>query len=173
MSRIAKLPIIIPDDLEVNLINQFLILKNKKEEIKIMINKKVTIEIDNKVIKVSCNKDISLAGTYRTIVNNAVSGLIKKFEKKLVLVGVGYKAQIKDKVLNLTLGYSHLINFQIPTGIDIQTPNQTEILISGSNKQQVGQIAAKLRSFRPPEPYKGKGVKYDVEEIIRKEAKKK
>ena len=102
-----------------------------------------------------------------------VLGVSAGFERKLTLVGVGYRAQVKGKVLNLTLGFSHPVNFDIPEGIKIETPSQTEVIISGVDKQAVGQVAAKIRSFRPPEPYKGKGVRYSDEHIVRKEAKKK
>jgi large subunit ribosomal protein L6 len=113
------------------------------------------------------------SGTARSIVNNMVTGVSQGFEKKLELVGVGYRAQAQGKVLNLTLGFSHPINYELPEGVTAETPSQTEIVIKGIDKQQVGQVAAEIRGFRPPEPYKGKGVKYADERIIRKEAKKK
>ena len=113
------------------------------------------------------------AGTARAIVNNMVTGVTKGFVKKLTLIGVGYRAQVKGKELNLTLGFSHPIDFPIPEGITIETPSQTEILVRGCDKQKVGQVAANIRSFRPPEPYKGKGVRYADEHVVRKEAKKK
>ena len=113
------------------------------------------------------------AGTARAIVNNMVTGVSAGFEKKLTLIGVGYRAQAKDNVLNLSLGFSHPVDFQVPAGVTIETPTQTEIVVRGSDKQQVGQVAAKIRDFRPPEPYKGKGVRYSDENVARKEAKKK
>ncbi len=113
------------------------------------------------------------SGTARAIINNLVTGVSQGFEKKLELVGVGYRAQAQGKVLNLTLGHSHPINYELPEGITAETPSQTEIVIRGIDKQQVGQVAAEIRGFRPPEPYKGKGVKYADERIVRKEAKKK
>ena len=116
---------------------------------------------------------IAQSGTARSVVNNLMTGVSQGFEKKLELVGVGYRAQAQGKVLNLTLGFSHPINYELPEGITAETPSQTEVVIRGIDKQQVGQVAAEIRGFRPPEPYKGKGVKYADERIIRKEAKKK
>ncbi|MFO8024797.1 50S ribosomal protein L6 [Thiohalophilus sp.] len=116
---------------------------------------------------------IAQSGTARAVVNNLMQGVSEGFEKKLELVGVGYRAQAQGKVLNLTLGFSHPINYELPEGITAETPSQTEVVIRGIDKQQVGQVAAEIRGYRPPEPYKGKGVKYADERIIRKEAKKK
>ncbi len=115
----------------------------------------------------------ALAGTTRSIVSNMVVGVNEGFEKKLELIGVGYRAQSKGKVLNLTLGFSHPIDYELPEGVTADTPSQTEIVVKGSDKQRVGQVAAEIRAFRPPEPYKGKGVRYADEIVIRKEAKKK
>ncbi len=115
----------------------------------------------------------AMTGTMRSLVNNMVTGVSAGFEKKLTLVGVGYRAQAKGQVLNLALGFSHPIDYAVPEGIKIETPSQTEVVVSGCDKQKVGQVAAEIRAFRPPEPYKGKGVKYADEHIIRKEAKKK
>jgi len=112
-------------------------------------------------------------GLTRALLNNMVTGVSAGFEKKLTLIGVGYRAQAKDNVLNLSLGFSHPIDFQVPAGVTIETPTQTEIVVRGSDKQQVGQVAAKIRDIRPPEPYKGKGVRYSDENVARKEAKKK
>lgn len=114
-----------------------------------------------------------MAGTARALIGNMVIGVSQGFEKKLTLIGVGYRAQAKGKVLNLNLGYSHPIDYPVPEGIEVQTPSQTEILVSGADKQQVGQVSAEIRAFRPPEPYKGKGVRYADEYVARKEAKKK
>jgi len=114
-----------------------------------------------------------MAGTFRALINNMVTGVSGGFNRKLQLIGVGYRAQIKGKVLNLSLGFSHPVNYAIPEGITIATPSQTEIVVSGCDKQKVGQVAAEVRAFRPPEPYKGKGVRYADEHVIRKEAKKK
>ena len=114
-----------------------------------------------------------MAGTFRALINNMVTGVSAGFEKKLELVGVGYRAQMQGKNLNLTLGFSHPVLYPIPEGITIETPSQTEVVVKGTDKQKVGQVAADIRAFRPPEPYKGKGVKYADEVIARKEAKKK
>ncbi len=116
---------------------------------------------------------VALSGTTRSLVYNMVTGVVDGFEKKLQLVGVGYRAQAKGKVLNLTLGFSHPIDYELPEGITAETPSQTEVVISGIDKQRVGQVAAEIRAFRPPEPYKGKGVRYSDEAVVRKEAKKK
>ena len=113
-----------------------------------------------------------MAGTFRALVNNMVVGVSSGFQKKLQLVGVGYRAQLQGKKLNLSLGFSHPIDYSAPEGISIETPSQTEIIISGCDKQMVGQVAAEIRSYRPPEPYKGKGVRYADERVVRKEAKK-
>jgi large subunit ribosomal protein L6 len=115
----------------------------------------------------------ALAGTTRSLINNMVAGVSDGFEKKLELVGVGYRAQAKGKVLNLTLGFSHPVDYELPEGITAETPSQTEIVLRGCDKQQLGQVAAEVRAFRPPEPYKGKGVRYADEVVVRKEAKKK
>lgn len=116
---------------------------------------------------------VSMAGTMRSLTNNLVIGVTQGFEKKLALVGVGYRAQAQGNILNLTLGFSHPVNYAIPDGITIETPTQTEIVVKGIDKQKVGQVSAEIRAYRPPEPYKGKGVRYVDERVIRKEAKKK
>jgi large subunit ribosomal protein L6 len=116
---------------------------------------------------------MALAGTMRALVSNMVTGVSEGFEKKLQLVGVGYRAQAQGRKLNLTLGFSHPVNYQVPEGITVETPSQTEVVVTGVDKQRVGQVAAEIRAYRPPEPYKGKGVKYADEIIVRKEAKKK
>ena len=121
----------------------------------------------------TCALPISQAGTARAVIQNMLTGVSAGFEKRLELVGVGYRAQVQDKVLNLTLGFSHPVNYPAPEGITIETPSQTEVLVKGIDKQKVGQVAAEIRAYRPPEPYKGKGVKYADEHIVRKEAKKK
>jgi large subunit ribosomal protein L6 len=135
----------------------------------------VSVKLEDGVITVTPADDSSwaMAGTMRALLGNMVQGVSEGFSKKLQLVGVGYRAQGKGKVLNLSLGFSHPIDYPVPEGITIETPSQTEIVVSGSDKQRVGQVAAEIRAFRPPEPYKGKGVRYADERIIRKEAKKK
>jgi large subunit ribosomal protein L6 len=139
------------------------------------IHNDVCVEHNDNVINVQVekSKNIAMAGTMRALINNLVVGVSEGFEKKLELVGVGYRAQAKGKTLNLNLGFSHPVDYPVPEGVKIETPSQTEVLISGTDKQKIGQVAADIRAFRPPEPYKGKGVKYADERIVRKEAKKK
>jgi large subunit ribosomal protein L6 len=133
------------------------------------------LQIDNSEIRVSAkdNAKQAIAGTTRSLVNNMVKGVTEGFQKNLTLVGVGYRAQAKGKVLNLTLGFSHPVEYRIPEGITIETPSQTEVVVKGISKQVVGQVASDIRAYRPPEPYKGKGVRYTDERVVRKEAKKK
>ena len=132
---------------------------------------------EDNVIKFSGREGIpgsvAMAGTMRSLTDNMVVGVSQGFEKKLELVGVGYRAQAQGKVLNLTLGFSHPVNYAVPEGITIETPSQTEVIIKGMDKQKVGQVSAEIRAYRPPEPYKGKGVRYSDERVLRKEAKKK
>jgi large subunit ribosomal protein L6 len=123
-------------------------------------------------VKPAKNSDIPMAGTFRSLVNNMVVGVTDGFEKKLTLVGVGYRAQVQGSKLTLALGYSHPIEYTAPEGVTIEAPSQTEIVVKGCDKQKVGQVASEIRSFRPPEPYKGKGVRYSDERVVRKEAKK-
>ena len=175
MSRIAKQPIEIPSDIDVKLQGQHLTAKGPVGEMSMMIHSDVCVEQNEKwlCVQIEKSKNIAMAGTMRSLMNNLITGVSKGFERKLELVGVGYRAQSKGKKLNLSLGFSHPIDYSIPDGIKIETPSQTEVLIKGADKQKVGQVAAEIRGFRPPEPYKGKGVKYAEERIIRKEAKKK
>lgn len=177
MSRVANSPVLVPAGVEVNIAGGAISVKGAKGNLTHNIAAAVEVAKDESQLKFSPrdgyeNAD-ALAGTTRALVNNMVTGVSHGFEKKLQLVGVGYRAQAQGKVLNLTLGFSHPVNFPVPEGITIETPSQTEIVIKGINKQQVGQIAANIRSLRPPEPYKGKGVRYADEHIVRKEAKKK
>lgn len=177
MSRIAKAPITIPKGVEVKLTGHNMTVKGGKGLLSFDFNPSVDITVVDNVIQVQWDKEnkssIAQAGTARAIANSMVIGVSDGFEKKLSLVGVGYRAQAKGNVLNLTLGFSHPIDFEVPTGITVETPSQTDIIIKGSNKQLVGEIAAKIRSYRPPEPYKGKGVRYADENVAKKEAKKK
>lgn len=177
MSRIAKYPVAIPSGVEVNLGSQVLTIKGKKGALQLDLHPAVEIvNKDNALTFAPRDKDPksdALAGTFRALINNMVKGVTAGFEKKLELVGVGYRAQAQGKILNLTLGYSHPVTYPVPEGISVETPSQTEILVKGMDKQKVGQVAADIRAFRPPEPYKGKGVKYSGEVIARKEAKKK
>lgn len=177
MSRIAKNPITLPQGVEVGLQTQSFQVKGAKGSLEHCIPKLVEVGLtDNTLTFTPRNQSAqadALAGTTRAIIYNLVQGVTKGFEKKLVLVGVGYRAQVQGNMLNLSLGFSHPLNFNIPSGITIESPSQTEIVVKGIDKQKVGQVAAKIRSFRPPEPYKGKGIKYSNEVIIMKEAKKK
>jgi large subunit ribosomal protein L6 len=178
MSRVANAPINIPKGVDVKLSDDNnMTVKGANGELSFQINRLVEFEIVDNVITVKWSETDKVAkaqaGTARAIVSNMVTGVSKGFEKKLSLVGVGYRAQLNGKVLSLALGFSHPVEFPFPSGITIEVPTQTEIVIKGSDKQKVGQAAAKIRAYRPPEPYKGKGVKYAEEIVARKEAKKK
>lgn len=177
MSRIAKNPIALPKGAEVNIQEQLVKVKTNKGAVEFNVHADVAVSLeDNTLTFAPRNTSIAanaLAGTTRALLNNIVLGLTQGFERKLTLVGVGYRAQVQGSNLNLVLGFSHPVNFPIPEGISIETPTQTELLVKGTDKQMVGQVAAKIRAFRPPEPYKGKGVRYSDEVIILKETKKK
>ncbi len=177
MSRVAKNPVAIPSGVDVKLDGQQVSVKGAKGAMAFRVHPDVDLVREGDVLKVvirgNAKSASAMAGTTRAIVHNMVTGVTAGFEKKLNLVGVGYRAQSKGKVLNLSLGYSHPIDFDIPDGIMIETPSPTEIIIKGIDKQTVGQVAAQIRRFRPPEPYKGKGVRYADEVIRLKEAKKK
>lgn len=175
MSRVAKLGVKIPEKVEVNIQGTTVNVKGSKGTLEKTFNSSVKIEKKDSFLSFSPATEDAVwaqAGTARSIVNSMVIGVVDGFEKKLDLVGVGYRAAVAGKKLNLVLGFSHPVEYAIPEGIVIQTPTNTEVVISGADKQVVGQVAAHIRSFRPPEPYKGKGVKYSDEMIIRKEAKK-
>lgn len=177
MSRVAKAPILIPKGVDVKLEGNHMTIKGSKGQLSFNFNPSIGVEVADNTIQMVWNRDdkiaTSQAGTARAIVNNMVVGVSAGYERKLALVGVGYRAQAKDKVLNLSLGFSHPIDYIVPEGITIETPSQTDIVIKGSDKQLVGEVAAKIRAFRPPEPYKGKGIRYAEENVARKEAKKK
>jgi len=177
MSRIANSPISIPAGTEVKQSGQTVTVKGKQGELCFDLISKVSMEVNDNVLSFKSSNDdkktVALAGTMRSIVNNMVSGVTTGFEKKLELRGVGYRSQVKGKILNLTLGFSHPVEFPIPEGVTIEAPSQTEIIVKGCDKQLVGQVAANIRAFRPPEPYKGKGVRYVGEHVVMKEAKKK
>jgi large subunit ribosomal protein L6 len=176
MSRIANAPVALASGVTINLNGQQITVKGGKGELSWDIHNDVKVIEEDGVLKVSANNSSkparALAGTTRALVNNMVKGVSDGFERKLEIIGVGYRAQMKGKVLNLALGYSHPIIFDVPDGVSVETPSQTEILIKGVDKQLVGQVAANIRAFRKPEPYKGKGVRYSDEQIVRKEAKK-
>ena len=174
MSRVAKKPIAMPKGVEFNVSNGAINVKGPKGALSIAKPDGVEANLEDGNVLLSTNDDtkVALTGTMRAILANMVKGVSEGFERKLELVGVGYRAAMQGKDLSLSLGFSHPVVFKTPDGINIATPTQTEILVSGADKQRVGEVAAKIRGFRPPEPYKGKGVKYANETIIRKEAKK-
>ena len=177
MSRVAKNPIIIPKGVDATLGVQSLTVKGSLGTLTLAIHPFVEISLESGLISVSSDRSHpeknAMAGTTRANIANLVHGVSKGYERKLTLVGVGYRAQAKGEILSLSLGYSQPIEFEAPAGIKIETPTQTEIVVKGCDKQRVGQVAANIRAYRPPEPYKGKGVRYTDEVIIRKEAKKK
>ena len=177
MSRVANQPISVPKGVEITASGQQVTVKGPKGTLDHTIHNLVEMVREDAELKFRArdeSKDANaLAGTTRAVLNNLVVGVSDGFEKKLELVGVGYRAQAKGKVLNLTLGFSHPIDYELPEGVTAETPRQTEIVIKGCDKQKVGQVAAEVRAFRPPEPYKGKGVRYADEHVVRKEAKKK
>ena len=174
MSRVAKKPIALPKGVEFNIQSDNVSVKGPKGMLSIAKPNGIEVKLEDGNAQLSANDDslVPLAGTLRAILANMVKGVSEGFERKLELVGVGYRAAMQGKDLNLSLGFSHPVLFKTPDGITIATPTQTEIVVSGADKQRVGEVAAKIRGFRPPEPYKGKGVKYSDETIIRKEAKK-
>jgi large subunit ribosomal protein L6 len=177
MSRIAKEPVTVPAAVEITEKGQLLSVKGPRGTLQHQMHALVEMTRDEGVLNFQPRDGSkaanALAGTTRAVVNNLVVGVTDGFQKKLELVGVGYRAQSKGRILNLALGFSHPVDYQLPEGVTAETPSQTEIIVSGSDKQRVGQVAAEIRAHRPPEPYKGKGVRYAGEEIIRKEAKKK
>jgi large subunit ribosomal protein L6 len=177
MSRIGKKPVVLPAGVTAKVDGQLVTVKGAKGQLEFLVPDEVSVAQQDSAIKVDPRGDSKRAralwGTARARVNNIVAGVTKGFEKKLEISGVGYRAAVQGKSLQLALGYSHDVNFPIPAGITIVTPKPTEITISGIDKQQVGQIAAEIRALRGPEPYKGKGVKYVDEFIFRKEGKKK
>ena len=177
MSRVGKSPIQIPAGVTVELNGSGVVVKGSLGQLALELHSKVTVNADNGVLQVSPVDETrdanAMSGTTRALLANMVTGVSKGFERKLNLVGVGYKAQVQGNVLNLALGFSHPINHQLPAGIKAETPTPTEILIKGVDKQSVGQVAAVVRGYRPPEPYKGKGVRYSDERVVIKETKKK
>jgi large subunit ribosomal protein L6 len=177
MSRIGKRAVAVPSGVTANVEGQTVKMKGPKGELKLVLHDDVAAKLDNGAVKIDPRNETKRAralwGLSRTLVSNLVAGVTKGFERRLEITGVGYRAAIQGKNLQLQLGYSHEVNYPIPTGIAIATPKPTEIVVTGIDKQQVGQVAAEIRSYRPPEPYKGKGVKYSDEYIFRKEGKKK
>jgi large subunit ribosomal protein L6 len=177
MSRVGKSPITVPKGAEVSIVNALLTVKGPLGTLTHSIHPSIGLEHKDGIIKVAIKNNTpeanALSGTTRALVNNMVVGVTKGFERKLSLVGVGYRAQAQGNSLKLQLGFSHEINYPLPTGVKAETPSQTEIVIKGANKQQVGQVAAEVRAYRSPEPYKGKGVRYVDEVVHLKETKKK
>jgi large subunit ribosomal protein L6 len=177
MSRVANNPVVLPSGVEVKLNGQDINVKGSKGTLEITAHPAVEIVQDDTILRFSARdgaqKSRALAGTTRALVNNMVVGVSAGFERRLQLSGVGYRAQAQGQKLNLTLGFSHPVAYELPEGITAETPSNTEVVIKGIDKQQVGQVAAEIRAHRPPEPYKGKGVRYADEQVRRKEAKKK
>jgi large subunit ribosomal protein L6 len=177
MSRIGKKAVAIPSGVTASVEGQTVKMKGPKGALQFVVPDEIVVKMENGAIKVDPRSDtkraLSMWGTSRTLVANLVAGVTKGFDSKLEITGVGYRASVQGKNLQIALGYSHDVVFPIPDGIAIATPKPTEILITGIDKQKVGQVAAVIRGFRPPEPYKGKGVKYAGEYIFRKEGKKK
>ena len=177
MARIGKKAVAVPSGVTANVDGQTIKIKGPKGALQVVLHDDIEVKMDKGAIKIDPRAETKRArsqwGTSRTLVNNLIAGVTKGFEEKLEIVGVGFRAAVQGKTLNLQLGFSHDVNFAIPQGIAIATPKPTEIVVTGIDKQQVGQVAAEIRGFRPPEPYKGKGVKYAGEYIFRKEGKKK
>ena len=177
MSRIAKAPIELPSGVDVDIAGQDLTVKGKNGTLSISLNDAVAVSQAENVLTFEPREGASdgwaQAGTARAIVNNMVTGVGSGFEKKLTLIGVGYRAQVQGSAINLTLGFSHPVVYNLPQGVTAETPSQTEIVLKSVDKQLLGQVAAEIRAYRPPEPYKGKGVRYSDEYVRRKEAKKK
>jgi large subunit ribosomal protein L6 len=177
MSRIAKKPVEIISGAEVTVSGQTVTVKGKQGNLSIALHDTVSVKQEDSSLNFAPNDNskgsMAMAGTMRSLVNNMVVGVTQGFTKQLQLVGVGYRAQMQGNVLDLSLGFSHPVKYAIPEGITIETPSQTEINVKGADKQKVGQVCAEIRAYRPPEPYKGKGVRYSDERVVRKEAKKK
>ena len=177
MSRIGKKPVAVPSGITANVEGQTVKVKGPKGALSFVVPDDVTVKLDGSQIKVDPRDETKRArsqwGTSRTLISNLIAGVSKGFERRLEITGVGYRAAVQGKSLNIALGYSHDINYPIPEGITIATPRPVEIIISGADRQKVGQVAAEIREYRPPEPYKGKGIKYSDERIFRKEGKKK
>lgn len=177
MSRIAKSPVELPAGVEFRQDGNVVTMKGDKGELSLELNSEVELTQNENQLQLAPRSGsrfaTAITGTMRSLLANMVEGVTNGYERKLELVGVGYRAQTQGKTLNLTLGFSHPVSYSAPEGISIETPSQTEVVIRGIDKQQVGQVAAEIRRFRPPEPYKGKGVRYAGERVVLKEAKKK
>lgn len=177
MSRVAKRPVAVEQGVEVSLDNSALTVKGPKGSLSLVRHSEVEITNDESGLSISPRSGSrfsrAMAGTTRSLINNMVTGVSAGFERKLLLVGVGYRARVEGQKVHLSLGFSHPVEYQVPEGVTVEAPSQTEMVVKGIDKQKVGQVAAELRDFRPPEPYKGKGVRYADERIVLKEAKKK
>jgi large subunit ribosomal protein L6 len=176
MSRVAKMPVNIPAGVQVTTTEGLVTVKGGKSTLTLPLPEAVAVEVKGNVVSIaegSVKGNAMQSGTIRALINNMVEGVTKGYQKKLQLVGVGYRAAAQGKKINLSLGFSHPVEYPIPEGITVETPTQTEILVKGADKHLVGQVAADIRAFRPPEPYKGKGVRYSDERVELKEAKKK
>ncbi len=177
MSRIAKEPIELPQGVEFKQEGNVVTLKGGNGSLSLEINNEVELTHKENILQVAPRSgsrfSTAVAGTMRALLANMARGVTDGFERKLTLVGVGYRAQVQGKTLNLTLGFSHPVTHTVPDDVTVETPSQTEIIIKGADKQRVGQVAAEIRNYRPPEPYKGKGIRYSDEHVVMKEAKKK
>jgi len=177
MSRVAKTPVELPQGVEFKQEGNVVTLKGGKGSLSLELNNEVTLSHEDNQLQVAPRSgsrfSTAIAGTMRSLLANMAQGVSEGFERKLELVGVGYRAQAQGNKLNLTLGFSHPVVHDVPEGVTVETPSQTEIVIRGADKQKVGQVAAEIRGYRPPEPYKGKGVRYADERVVLKEAKKK
>ena len=175
MSRVANRPVDLPQGVTATIASNLIKVKGAKGELSLTVADGVTVETQDKKLQVGFASPESRVtdGATRALIANMVTGVSKGYERKLELVGVGYRAAVQGKMLGLTLGFSHAVNFPIPEGISMETPTQTEIIIKGIDRQKIGQVCAKIRAIRPPEPYKGKGVRYSGEQITLKEGKKK
>lgn len=177
MSRVAKNPITLPKGVETAIAGSAITVKGGKGSLNLDIHSDVEVQQEGNVLQVSARNGSrqanALAGTFRALINNMVVGVSEGFQRKLQLQGVGYRAKAQGNILNITVGYSHPIDYELPAGVTADTPSQTEIVLNSSDKQLLGKVAADIRDFRPPEPYKGKGIRYADENVYRKEAKKK
>jgi large subunit ribosomal protein L6 len=177
MSRIAKAPVELPSGVEFSQSGNVVTMKGSNGTLKMELNSEVELTQEDNALTVKARSgsrfSTAIAGTMRALLANMAQGVSAGFERKLELVGVGYRAQAQGNKLNLTLGFSHPVVHEVPEGVTVETPSQTEILVKGADKQKVGQVAAEIRGYRPPEPYKGKGVRYSDERVVIKEAKKK
>ena len=177
MSRVAKAPVELPSGVEFSLSGSTVTMKGSKGTLTLELNPEVELKREDNTLTVMPRSGsrfaTAVAGTMRSLLANMAKGVTEGFERKLELVGVGYRAQAQGNKLKLTLGFSHPVEHVVPEGVSVETPSQTEILVKGADKQKVGQVAAEIRGYRPPEPYKGKGVRYSDERVVIKEAKKK